>query len=214
VQLVGNSVADEAAPCLRTILERRGYAYRGLTSDGAAICDFLPTIRSQLTTAARPDIAIIYSLPTSTTPCMQGLPDGPKRDAQWARDVERAVHLWLGAGVPVVALVPPVAQAATSGESPLAARYRAIARRLGSRVRILDAGTFIRDQAGVSQWRMPCVPGGEQGCDAQMSVAVRLVIDGGIHMCSDPAWRGGPCPPVFSGGDRRVAAALAASIVN
>ena len=86
--------------------------------------------------------------------------------------------------------------------------FQVLAAQDPDRITVVDAGVFIRDTAGAYQWRMPCLPGGEAGCDPDKTVAVRWVD--GFHFCSDPAWDGTNCDDLHGGGERRVAAAIAA----
>ena len=59
-------------------------------------------------------------------------------------------------------------------------------------VTVLDAGAFVRsDTRAQYVWRMPCLPGGEPGCDDDGTVGVRYVD--GLHFCTDPEFSGQGC---------------------
>jgi hypothetical protein len=76
---------------------------------------------------------------------------------------------------------------------------------------VLDAGLYLRDGDGTYQWRMPCLPGGEPGCDTtDHTIGVRWVD--GFHFCTDPEWNGHTCVATDGGGERRVGSAIARQI--
>ena len=75
---------------------------------------------------------------------------------------------------------------------------------------VIDGGLFLRDAAGVYQWRMPCLPGGEPGCDPDGTIGVRWVD--GFHFCTFTDWDGHSCLPENGGGERRVGTAIARQI--
>ena len=80
-------------------------------------------------------------------------------------------------------------------------------------ITILDAGLFLRDDAGQYQWRMPCLAG-ETGCASNHTVGVRWLD--GFHFCTDPNFvnLGLECPNATSrAGERRAAAAIAMGLV-
>jgi hypothetical protein len=70
----------------------------------------------------------------------------------------------------------------------------------------------VRDPGGQYVWRMPCVAGGEPGCDAQGTVGIRWVD--GFHYCTDPDFAAHGCAGAeHQAGERRVAAALAQELL-
>ena len=90
--------------------------------------------------------------------------------------------------------------------------YQQLADAHPAHVTLLDAGTFLRDASGVYVWRMPCVTGGEPGCDAQNTVGVRWID--GYHFCTEAAFETQGCPRVEDqAGERRVAAAVAQGLI-
>jgi hypothetical protein len=119
--------------------------------------------------------------------------------------------MWKHAGVHVF-LVPDVPPARQTVFDGTLAAYQAAAARDPANVTVVDGGQFIRDVSARYQWRMPCLPGGEPGCDGSGAVAVRWPVDA-THFCSDPEWaKHQVCAPQFGAGQRRVAAAIAASV--
>ena len=207
IVLYGNSVADEVVEGLGESVARRGHQFMSRTALGAAMCDLSGVITRDLgDPTTRPNVALLYALPVQLTECSSVVPEDELVE-EFLSQVERVVGGWIDDGVRVF-LVPPVPAVEQTDESPVAASYRALAGRYAGAVSVLDAGTFLRDAEGAYQWRMPCLPGGEAGCEADGTVAVRMPLDG-VHMCSDPNWRGGPCAPEAQAGQRRAAAAIA-----
>ena len=78
------------------------------------------------------------------------------------------------------------------------------------RVSVVDAGTFLRDDKGVYQWRMACFEQ-EPGCDADGLVSVRNPSDEGTHFCAETElfYAGFHCAERFAAGERRASAAIA-----
>jgi peptidoglycan/LPS O-acetylase OafA/YrhL len=215
ILVLGNSVAGEPASCLADILGRRGYRVSNGSHSGAAICDFFPYLKTGLVDpSSRPDAAILFGQPIAITPCMHGL-SGSALNKKWLADTRTATDLLLNLGIDVL-LVPPIPAAGHRGEDRLAPRLRELAAAQPGRLAVLDAGVFLRDTAGVYQWAMPCISGGEPGCLANGTVQVRLVIDGGVHLCTLEVIGGASsgCPTEDSGGERRAASALAIEILS
>jgi hypothetical protein len=209
VQLVGNSFAGEMSRCLRTILRSRGARLDEIVKDGNTICVLADRIRAR-TTSHPPDVAVIFQYAT---------PAGGSC-TEWQAEVDRVVSTWTSAGVHVL-LVPSVPiPGETSWDDGTLRAYSAAAQRDPAQVTVVDAGVFLRDAEGRSQWAMPCVAPDEPGCTHAGTVAVRWPGDRGVHFCSDPWWltrktyegeAGGlpVCSPRFAAGQRRLTAALA-----
>jgi hypothetical protein len=203
VQLVGNSVAQEIKPCLASLLAARGLTTIDAWYPAASVCDDLPLVRKQVANrSTRPVAAILFALPVTLTSCGQAVP--------WTTQVDQALTVWRRAGVHVY-LVPAVAKAGTAEPDPTIQQYETFARRNPAGVTVLDAGLFVRDTNGQYQWQIPCVVGGEAGCDARGVITVRMAADGGLHFCAQPLNKP-ECPAQFSGGARRAAAAIAAEL--
>jgi hypothetical protein len=166
----------------------------------------------------RPDAVILWGERVAITPCVHGL-SGSALEKEWLGDTRTAMDLLLSRGIDVL-LVPPIPAPGHRGEDQLAPPLRELAARHPGRVAVLDAGVFLRTAAGVYQWTMPCLPGGEPGCNANGIahgiVEVRLIIDGGVHLCTLEVYGGAPsgCPTEDSGGERRAPAALAVQILS
>jgi hypothetical protein len=125
---------------------------------------------------------------------------------------QAGVHVYL---VPSVPFVPGTPQADQMAPGPLqeADYYRQVAASDPKHVTLLDAGTFLRDTDGQYVWRMPCLPGGEPGCDPTThTVGVRYVD--GLHFCTDPAFAAHGCEGAdHQAGERRAAAAVASGLL-
>jgi hypothetical protein len=131
--------------------------------------------------------------------------------AQWSAAVRVALTLWKQAGVHTY-LVNDVPGAGTKVQDDTNLMDPGLARHDPSHVGVLDASAYEKDDLGISQQQMPCLPGGEPGC-ANHVIAVRDPVDHS-HFCSSRDWQGATeCPDAAQGGDRRVAAAIVASLV-
>jgi peptidoglycan/LPS O-acetylase OafA/YrhL len=209
VQLVGNSFAGEISDCLATILRARGGQLTRLLHIGDALCLYQQDLRRQLKNPnTKPAVAVLfqYPFPNPDSPCSSTKP--------FAQELSDTISEWRAAGVHVVLVrdIPPVGSSTTTDET--ADDYRAAARRDPAAVTVADAGVFIRDASGRSQWRMPCV-GHELGCGSDGTVGVRWPGDH-LHFCSDPDLiaHNRVCASKFGGGERRVAAAVASVVVT
>jgi peptidoglycan/LPS O-acetylase OafA/YrhL len=208
VQLEGNSIAGEIKPCLTTILHRRAATVEGVNPPGFLLCHAIPAIEAQAR-ATRPTAAILFAFVAYDPRCGQ----------PWHWPVDTLVAYWKLLGihvylVPSVPFVPgaPQFKALSAGPVQESEYYLLLARRDPAQVTELDAGTFLRDTTGQYDWRMPCLPRGEPGCDAQHTVGVRWVD--GFHYCTDPGFAAHGCEGVQNqAGERRAAAAVAAGLL-
>jgi peptidoglycan/LPS O-acetylase OafA/YrhL len=214
IQIVGNSIAQEVRPCLGAILNARGATLGGVTPYGFSLCGILPDVQRQVTNPrTKPDAAIWFALDAPDPVCGS--------HATWKTPVQRVMKIWEAAGVHVF-LVPaiapvtnsvPVSQAEKSSD-PERAYYESLARRDPANITVLDAGTFLRDEQGLYQWRMPCLPH-EPGCSANHTVGVRWTD--GFHYCTDPAFAAqqNACPRASDqAGERRAATGLASGLLT
>jgi peptidoglycan/LPS O-acetylase OafA/YrhL len=212
IQLEGNSIAGEIRNCLGTILERRGAALEGVNPPGFLLCDAAPAIRKQtLDSRTRPDAAILFVFVAYDNRC--GSP--------WHKTVDELVAMWKKAGVhvylvPSVPFIAGTPQADQMAPGPLqeAEYYKQVADADPAHVTLLDAGTFVRDASGEYVWRMPCIAGGEPGCDGTTdTVGVRYVD--GLHFCTDPDFAAHGCEGAQNqAGERRAAAAVASGLIT
>jgi hypothetical protein len=183
-------------------------------------------IRAQIENpATRPTVGVLFAVPYDDPPC------GPK--TSWTTQVRQLLTVWKQAGMKAF-LVPAVPPASSKITDPIvqndatadpkeekAAFYRDMRQYPGlaaadpGDVGILDAGRYLRDSSGQYQWEMPCVEGGEAGCSAAQTVAVRNPVDGGLHFCADPsyAFTGALCGAKFAAGERRAASSLAFGLI-
>jgi peptidoglycan/LPS O-acetylase OafA/YrhL len=211
VQLEGNSIAGEIRTCLGTILQRRGARLEGVNPPGFLLCNAAPAIKKQtLDPKTHPDAAVLFVFVAYDNRC--GSP--------WHATVDELIAMWKQAGVhvylvPSVPFVPGTPQADQMAPGPLqeADYYRQVADSDPKHVTLLDAGTFLRDTDGQYVWRMPCLPGGEPGCDPTThTVGVRYVD--GLHFCTDPAFAAHGCEGAdHQAGERRAAAAVASELL-
>jgi len=208
IQLEGNSLAGEVRTCLSAILRPAGVRFETVNPPVFILCDALPDIEKQVR-ATRPDAGILFAFVAYDGRC--GEP--------WHRPVDRLVEIWRAAGmhvylVPSPPFVPGSPQQADLGEGPKqeAFYYQALAARDPEHITLLDSATFVRSDDGQFVWRMPCLPGGEAGCDASSTVGVRYVD--GLHFCTDPEFSGHGCIGArYQAGERRAAASVAAGLV-
>jgi hypothetical protein len=204
VQLVGNSIAVEITTCLTKLLAARGATLTTVTKVGYPLCDLLDSLRQSLRNPAdRPDVTLLFAGPLVDPKC--------GATAQWSAAVRVALTLWKQAGVHTY-LVNDVPPAGTKVQDDTNLMDPGLARHDPSHVGVLDASAYEKDDLGISQQQMPCLPGGEPGC-ANHVIAVRDPVDH-AHFCSSRDWQGATeCPDAAQGGDRRVAAAIVASLV-
>ncbi|HEV7732262.1 MAG TPA: hypothetical protein VGR62_08890, partial [Candidatus Binatia bacterium] len=212
VQLEGNSIAGEIRNCLRGILDQRGATLEGVNPPGFLLCDAAPAIRKQtLDPKTKPDAAILFVFVAYDNRC--GSP--------WHATVDELIAMWKKAGVhvylvPSVPFVPGTPQADQMAPGPLqeAEYYKQRADADPQHITLLDAGAFLRDTNGEYVWRMPCVAGGEPGCDpATKTVGVRYVD--GLHFCTDADFAAHGCVGAGNqAGERRAAAAVASGLIS
>jgi hypothetical protein len=143
----------------------------------------------------------------------------PRCGDPWHWPVDELVDIWKSAGVHVF-LVPSVpfiegtqeADHLSGGPFEELDYYRSLAESDPEHITLLDAGTFLRTLDGRYAWRMPCVTGGEDGCEPDGTVGVRFVD--GFHFCTDPQFAAHGCVGVdHQAGERRAAAAVAAGLL-
>ena len=222
VALYGNSIAGEIKECLGAIVEKRGGIFRPATQAGAGLCDFLPQARFDVKNrSSRPTLAVIFALPVKTTLCTGGKgalePCDEKCQEDFVSTVKKMTALFVKQGIPV-ALVPPIPPVGETSDL-LTEKFLAIATENPNLVSVVDAGVFLRNDAGMYQFFMPCSPSTEIGCgpespekNSPRSVRVRLHFDG-VHLCADPDFVNG-CNEEYSGGERRAAAAIAQALIE
>jgi hypothetical protein len=205
VQLVGNSIAVEITTCLTKLLAARGATLTTVTKVGYPLCDLLDSLRQSLRNPAdRPDVSVLFAGPLVDPKC--------GATAQWPAAVRVALTLWKQAGVHTY-LVNDVPPAGTKLQDLTDLQDPGLAQHDPSHVGVLDASAYLHDDNGLFQQQMPCLPKGEPGCANQV-IAVRDPIDHD-HFCSSRDWQGATeCPATAQGGDRRVAAAIVASLAN
>lgn len=128
--------------------------------------------------------------------------------AAWKAD---GIHVYLVPSVPFVSGTPEADQLAP-GPLEEGAYYAQLAAADPVHVTELDAGIYLR-QDGQYVWDMPCLQGGEPGCDPQQHTVGVRYIDG-FHFCTDPAFAAHGCVGAeHQAGERRAAASIAAGLL-
>ncbi len=211
VQLLGNSIAVEVAPCLAQMLAARDATLTTVIHVGYPLCDFVDLLRQSLRNPpGHPDIGLLFTVPVPADPSCHA---SGKGSGKWPVDAHAVTKVWKQAGV-YAYLVPDVPKAVRARSrtalldvsSTLAPDF---VRQDPGHVGLLDASGFLQDDHGDAQTQMPCLPGGEPGC-ANHAISVRDPVDH-FHFCAERKW---PCAPSASGGDRRAAAAIVASLIK
>jgi hypothetical protein len=206
VQLEGNSLAAEVHDCLSHILDTRGASVEETQDPRFLICRDTPKIE---------DEALRYHVVAAVLFVFVAY--NPNCGSPWHGPIDRLVefyeahhiHVYLVASVPIV----------KGGRDDLArgplleqAYYQQVAARDPEHITAIDAGTFLRNDQGTYQWRMPCLDRAEPGCSANDTVGVRFTD--GLHYCTDPNFAAHGCQGADNqAGERRVAAAIAAGLI-
>jgi hypothetical protein len=210
VQLEGNSIAGEVRDCLGQVLRERGATLEGVNPPGFLLCREIPAIRKQVENAdTHPDAAVLFVFVAYDGRC----------GAPWHWPVDKLVAMWKKAGthvylVPSVPFVPGTTQADQLSVGPVqeSEYYHQLAAADPKHITVLDAGKFLRDTNGQYGWRMPCLAGGEPGCDAKGTVGIRWVD--GFHFCTDPDFAAHGCAGAeHQAGERRATAAMAEELL-
>jgi len=208
IQLEGNSLAGEIRSCLRGILGPRGATFETVNPPDFLLCDELPAIKEQVR-KTKPAAGILFAF----------VAYDPRCGDPWHAPVDELVAIWKAARVHVY-LIPstPFAPGSPEGDNLAegtrqeAFYYQALAAEDPEHVTVLDAGAFIRSDNREYVWRMPCLPGGEPGCEGDGMVGVRYVD--GLHFCTDPEFSGKGCRFArYQAGERRAASSVAVGLI-
>jgi peptidoglycan/LPS O-acetylase OafA/YrhL len=206
IQFEGNSLAGEMRECLGEIMTQRGVEIESAGTTGV-LCEDLPRIRGQVR-ATRPDAGILFALVGYSDHCGQ----------PWQTAVDQLVSMWKHAGMHVYLTPSPRIvkygreQANRRIHRIEAAYYATLAAHDPDNITVLDSGTFVRTDNGKYVFRMPCLPDGEPGCNANDTVGVRFTD--GFHFCTNPEFAGEGCLlDEQKGGQRRGAASIAAGLI-
>jgi len=208
IQFEGNSIAGELRPCLGSIMGARGVRFEKVDPPDFLLCRALPAIKEQVR-RTRPDAGLLFAFLAYNDKC----------GGEWHWPVDALVNIWRDAGmhvylVPSTPFAPGSPQAEQMGDGPRqeAEYYLSLAARDPEHITVLDAGAFLRTDAGEYVWRMPCLPEGEAGCSADGTVGVRYVD--GLHFCTDPEFAGHGCVYArHEAGERRAAASVATGLI-
>ncbi|MGB6058359.1 MAG: acyltransferase family protein [Microthrixaceae bacterium] len=206
VQLEGNSLAGEVANCLGEILDSRGADIIRVNPPDFLLCRELPSIEDQVR-EEQPDVAVVFLFAAYDDRC--GRPWNLVIDRLMEIYTRFDVHVYLVPSVPVV----------KGGRDELAPGplledeyYRKLAAAEPDRFTYVDAGVFLRDDAGEYRWTMPCLSDDEPGCSPDGTVGVRFVD--GVHFCTDPEFAARGCVgEEYQAGQRRATAGIAATLL-
>ncbi len=172
------------------------------------LCDDLPAIKEQIR-RTKPDAGILFAF----------VAFDPRCGEPWHAPVDELVAAWKAAGTHVY-LIPSTPFAPGSPEGANLAEgtrqeafyYQALATDDPEHVTVLDAGAFVRSDTRQYLWRMPCLPGGEPGCEGDGMVGVRYID--GLHFCTDPEFSGKGCRFArYQAGERRAASSVAVGLI-
>lgn len=207
VVLVGDSIAEEAAPFLEEALS--DIDLRPEFLGGTAPCDWL----GQELGASSGRIVVISFTGNSLTPCMAdgdgGFLHGEALVDRYRADLTTMVDQVRAKGARVILVGQPQrGPAAASAESGLEVAgingiYMALAEADG--VAFIDAGAAVETPDGNFAATLPCLPG-EAECGPDGTNPVRNAD--GVHLCPEGSE---PCP-VYSSGALRFAGAIADAI--
>ena len=208
IQLEGNSLAGEIRSCLRGILGPRGVTFETINPPKFLLCDDLPAIKEQIR-KTKPDAGILFAF----------VAFDPRCGEPWHAPVDELVAAWKAAGTHVYLIPsPPFAPGSPEGANLAegtrqeAFYYQALADDDPEHVTVLDAGAFVRSDTRQYLWRMPCLPGGEPGCEGDGMVGVRYID--GLHFCTDPEFSGKGCRFArYQAGERRAASSVAVGLI-
>ena len=206
VVLVGDSLAEQAAPYLALLLGSTELVpqYFG----GSAPCDWL----KDDVEIAEGNLVVISFAGNSLTPCMSdgagGFLQGEAVVERYRDDVTALVDRAHAAGASVLLVGQPV-HAASFGDAAVVDGINDVYSDLGDGddAAFVDAGAAVENPDGTYAQALPCLPD-EPECDPSGSNVVRN--DDGLHFCpgSPPP---GPCA-VYASGAYRFAAGIADAV--
>lgn len=206
VVLVGDSLAEQAAPYLGPLLHGRQLVPQFF--GGTAPCDWL----AKNLEFTADSVVVISFTGNSLSPCMSDSAGGPLAGPavvdKYRADVTALIDEVLSAQARVLLVGQPVHADATPGNDIVAGLngvYADLATRAD--VSFVDAGAAVENPDGSFAQFLPCLPD-EPECGPFGSNIVRN--DDGLHFCPG-APPPGPCP-VYSSGASRFANAIAAAI--
>jgi hypothetical protein len=205
VVLLGDSIAQEAAPYLAPMLEDVDLVERFF--GGTAPCDWSPAE----VPVSEGGLVVISFTGNSQTPCMAdgggGQLEGEAVVDEYATDLGSLVDALRARGAEVL-LVGQPARGPVAGDAEVVDGLNDVYRRLAEDdgVSYVDAGAALETQDGRFTLDLPCLPE-EQACGPDGRNGVRHAD--GVHLCHVPGRS--PCPE-YSSGAFRFAAAIAAAI--
>jgi hypothetical protein len=216
IALYSDSLGAQAKPFLEDQLSGEARV-RGAAVPGAALCDSLPAIATDLD-GAKPRLAVIQFSGNNITPCMQGQDGEPLEGGalveKYEADARFAVEALVNEDVPVL-LVSSPPTTVSDNSTRINEVFREIAeeyRANGADVSYVDAAPSVTGPAGEFQETLPCLPfeTPELGCD-NGQITVRA--PDGVHFCPTMSGEDPECP-VWSSGAYRFATAIAGPILT
>jgi peptidoglycan/LPS O-acetylase OafA/YrhL len=208
IQVQGNSLAGEIRPCLAGIVGGpQGVEWETTDQPDEQLCKWYDEM-AELARETRPDAALFFAFVAPEEFC-----------GDWKAPLDELVKTWTDLGAHVYLVPSPWFIFGTGAEADVGwvpgaewRHYTDLAAGDPDNITVLDAGRFIRTDKGEYVWRMPCLPGGEPGCDQDGTVGVRYID--GLHFCTDPDFAGHGCiGEHYQAGQRRGAASLAVDLV-
>lgn len=186
VAVFGDSLALQAWPYLQAIADHQGRPLYGAAYGGAALCDWLPTMRDVLL-EERPAEVVLAFAGNNLTPCV-AMPDGERAwgadlAARYVRDATRAIELARATGARVDLVGPP-----DMGVEPQATHARLLREAFERLARALDvdyADAASRLSSDGYDTTQPCLDfEGDLGCtDGRITVRA----GDGVHLSSPDA---------------------------
>ena len=206
VVLVGDSLAEQAAPYLESMIGRATLVPQ--VFGGTAPCDWLDM---DLGIAAGSVVVFSFN-GNSLSPCMSdglgGLLQGQAVVDKYRTDVDGLIAEAQSAGARVVLVGQPVHAESVGGNEVVTGINQVYADLSAStEIEFVDAGAAVENADGTFAASLPCLPDEEQ-CDPSGSNAVRN--DDGLHFCPG-APPPGPCT-TYASGAFRFAQAIAEAI--
>jgi len=204
--LVGDSLAEEAAPYLQRLLGGKAFVPQFFA--GTAPCDWL----GKDLQATETSIVVISFTGNSRTPCMSdgagGYLHGQALVDKYRADIGALIAEARSAGAHALLVGQPTRASVVAGNDEVQGInhvYTDLADASG--ISFVDAGAAVETADGSYAERLACLPG-EAECAASGSNDMRN--DDGLHFCPGPPTPG-PCP-VYSSGAFRFASAIAVAV--
>jgi hypothetical protein len=180
IALYGDSLGMEAGTAFTFLARAAGASALVRTYGGLAVCDFLASMASDVT-SWQPTAAVLEFSGDSFTPCMAGDPIGsPQYYAKYQTDLETAVDIFRSYGTEVFLVGIPFDASASANQNVanLNQLYAAVAA-ANPGVTYIDAGQAVMAN-GAFTWTLSCLP--SEPCTGPSGTNVVRAPDG-VHFC-------------------------------